>query len=637
MITFVFPQENFYMKKLILPFLFVSVLCAAQAPEGYYAGTEGLTGYALKSKLHEIVSRKVVTLNYSDLQEGFGSTDLDIYYDHDASNTEYLLDMYSEKPSGPDQYEYTTSQMTSGQSAEGLGWNREHIMPQSTFYSNYPMYSDMYYIIPADAFINGKRSNNPYGIVGTSVNNTFSNGSKLGKSAIPNYAYTGKVYEPIDEFKGDIARSLLYFAVRFEGKLGTFKYNTTTSASSDANPLDGTEERAFDPAYIAMLKSWNENDPVSQREKDRNNSVYGFQHNRNPFVDHPEWVNMIWDTTTDGAAPSAPKNLTATESGAYFATLSWEPSADPEVLGYRIYNNGTLLATSKNTTLSLDHLTPGLHYQFTVKAYDQDYLESEATNSVNVDPMMSDMYAKDLMITKYLEGSGDNKAIEITNKTGHAVDLGNYRISVQFYSSANGNYYFPAPFELEGTLADGATYVLVNRYADFSCFQTRDGDVVTSAPQLLFSGGSYLELRYKSQTVDAIGVKDSDNYDTLGNVSLYRNADVKQPSSTFSLSEWTAHESDFCENLGENTLAVSGQQVKADLVLYPNPVHDRLFISGKDVSGISAVHIYDMTGRKVNTYREPFRNSSSSIDLSGLKSGLYLISIDGKTYKIIHK
>jgi hypothetical protein len=121
MITFVFPQENFYMKKLILPFLFVSVLCAAQAPEGYYAGTEGLTGYALKSKLHEIVSRKVVTLNYSDLQEGFGSTDLDIYYDHDASIQNICWTCYSGKTSDRISTSILPSQMTSD-SRQKLGW-----------------------------------------------------------------------------------------------------------------------------------------------------------------------------------------------------------------------------------------------------------------------------------------------------------------------------------------------------------------------------------------------------------------------------------------------------------------------------------------------------------------------------------
>jgi endonuclease I len=89
-------------------------------------------------------------------------------------------------------------------------------------------------------------------------------------SAIPNYPYTGRVYEPIDEFKGDVARSLLYFAVRYEGKLGSFTaYSTSTNINptTDQCPLDGTEERAIDLPYIEMLLQWHA-DPVSQREID---------------------------------------------------------------------------------------------------------------------------------------------------------------------------------------------------------------------------------------------------------------------------------------------------------------------------------------------------------------------------------
>ena len=130
-------------------------------------------------------------------------------------------------------------------------------MPQSSFNSNYPMYSDLFFVIPTDARINQLRSNYPYGISVTTppsqVFYNFTNGSKIGINATANSAYTGRVYEPHNEFKGDIARSLLYYVVRYEGKLNSFNFYNGTSPANDTNPLDGTEEKAYEDWYIQML------------------------------------------------------------------------------------------------------------------------------------------------------------------------------------------------------------------------------------------------------------------------------------------------------------------------------------------------------------------------------------------------
>ena len=91
--------------------------------------------------------------------------------------------------------------------------------------------------------------------------------------------------------------------MRYEGHLGNNNYLLATS------PLDGNEERGFEDWYINLLKDWNALDPVSQRELDRNNAVYSIQNVRNPFIDHPEWVNMIWSEIPDAIAPQAPSNL----------------------------------------------------------------------------------------------------------------------------------------------------------------------------------------------------------------------------------------------------------------------------------------------------------------------------------------
>ncbi|MDR6922521.1 endonuclease [Chryseobacterium sp. 2987] len=621
------------MKKLLFPVILISSLLSAQAPAGYYDGTAGLTGYALKSKLHDIIAAKNINWHYGDLQNYYNQTDLDKYYDHNASNTTLLLDIYSEIPSGPDAYEYTSAQMIGSSGGEGEGWNREHMMPQSTFYSNYPMYSDLFYVIPTDAKINQLRSNYPYGVINSTIHYTFTNSSKIGNSAIPNWVYTGRVYEPIPEFRGDIARSLLYFAVRYEGKLGTFNFNNSTNPASDTNPLDGTEERAFEPAYIAMLLQWHAADPVSDRERDRNNAVYAIQNNRNPFIDNPSLVTAIWGQNPDTVAPQTPSNLTAVQTSAYFTTLSWSPSADADVIGYKVYQNGTLVATTKGTTVSIDHLTPSTTYNFTVKAYDNGYLSSADSNTLPVTTLATDVYAKDLYISKYLEGTGNNKALEITNKTGHPVNLNNYRISIQLPSGAN--YYFPAPYELEGTVQNNETFVVLNPAANFSCYTINQARFVTAAPQMTFNGRNYVELRYKSSSVDAIGVVGQDNSSTLQDRSLYRKITVDQPVTTFNINEWDTHPMNYCQNLG-GTLSVTDLMTDTkEFKIYPNPVSENLFVAG-ETEKVKTAQIIDLSGKVIYTEKEPFR-SKKNISVQNLSAGSYFLKLDDKAYQFIKK
>lgn len=625
------------MKKILLPIILFSSFFSAQAPAGYYDGTAGLTGYALKSKLHTIISERNFNWNYGDLMNYYNQTDLDKYYDHDATNTTLLLDLYSEIPSGPDSYEYNSGQLISSSGGEGDGYNREHMMPQSTFYSNYPMYSDLFYVIPTDAKINQLRSNYPYGISSTTPSNVFynfTNSSKIGRSAIPNYPYTGRVYEPINEFKGDIARSLLYFAVRYEGKLGTFNFNNNANPTSDTNPLDGTEEKAFESAYMAMLIQWHTQDPVSQREIDRNNTVYGIQKNRNPFIDNPQWVNAIWSQTPDAVMPQAPSGLTAVQTGAYFTTLSWTPSPSTDAIGYKIYQNGTLVASTKNTSISIDHLSPSTVYNFSVKAYDNGYLFSSDSNTVSVNTPASDTFSKDLFISKYLKGSNNNNAIEITNKTGHPVNLSDYRLSIQYYSNTTG-YYFPAPYELEGIVQNNETFVVLNPRANFSCFTVNQARFVTASPQLSFLGSQYLELRYKSTSVDALGVKGQNNLSTLGNISLYRKSSISQPSSLFNNTEWDSYPVDYCQNLGVTLSASEWVAGNEEFTIYPNPANENIFVNGK-TEEIKDVKILDYSGRVIYTEKNPFKNKKN-ISLQNISAGNYLLQLNGKTYPFIKK
>ena len=284
------------MKKIITLAL---VLCAtgafAQIPAGYYSAATG-TGYTLKTQLHNIIDDHT-DKGYSGLYTTFALSDKDLYYENDGS----ILDIYSEKPAGADSYEYyygsSSQDDGSGGTAEGQKFNREHIIPQSYFGSVTPMYSDAHFILPTDKYVNGERGNFPFGKVNNATLIT-TNGSKKGNNLNSGYSagYTGVVFEPIDEFKGDVARMFLYFATRYETQLSGF-YDAVDGSSTQCKAMfDGTNDHAFSPTFLSILLTWNNQDPVSQREIDRNNAIYSRQHNRNPYIDNPEYVAQIWGT-----------------------------------------------------------------------------------------------------------------------------------------------------------------------------------------------------------------------------------------------------------------------------------------------------------------------------------------------------
>ncbi|MXN90107.1 T9SS type A sorting domain-containing protein [Flavobacterium sp. Sd200] len=282
------------MKKFYTLFLaFTAVAAFAQIPAGYYNTATG-TGYTLKTQLHNIIDDHT-DRGYAGLYTTYTTSDKDFYYENNGT----LLDMYSENPTGPDayEYEYGSSQQDDGTlgTAEGQRFNREHIVPQSYFSSNLPMYADAHFIVPTDKYVNGQRGNFPFSKVGTATLTT-SNGSKKGSNLNSGYSagYTGTVFEPIDEFKGDIARMILYFATRYEGQLAGFYTSTNVSSTQSKAMFDGTEGHAFSNTFLNVLLTWHEQDPVSQREIDRNNAIYVRQRNRNPYIDHPEYVAQIW-------------------------------------------------------------------------------------------------------------------------------------------------------------------------------------------------------------------------------------------------------------------------------------------------------------------------------------------------------
>jgi len=258
------------MKLFILGFVLFSFTTFGQIPQGYYDGTSGLSGEQLRAALQEIIDDHEEQ-TYPSIWTHFQTTD-------DNVNGK-VWDMYSDVPGGNPGYTYTFEVDQCGSySAEGDCYNREHSFPKSWFNDAAPMVTDLFHIYPTDGYVNGKRSNYPFGEV-SYASWISSNGSKIGNCSYT--GYSGTVFEPIDEYKGDFARTYFYMMTRYMDQV--------ISWTSDM--LSGN-----DFAFWAkeMLINWDAGDPVSQKEVDRNNSVYQVQNNRNPFIDHPEFTSQIW-------------------------------------------------------------------------------------------------------------------------------------------------------------------------------------------------------------------------------------------------------------------------------------------------------------------------------------------------------
>ena len=279
------------MKKIttLLLTVFACVCAMAQIPNGYYSDAIGKQNAELMTALEKIIFDHAL-LGYNYLWDCYPSTD--------AGEDGYYIDMYSTC-----KYDHSTFHPGTA-SYVGQGLNREHSFPKSWFGGEvYPMYTDLMMIIPADAYVNQRRSNHPYGVCagGTTYVNEDLGVSMLGKLGTSTYnGYTATVYEPDDEYKGDFARIYFYMVTC---------YNDSVDHWPGSGQLDKNNGyKAFSNWSMQMLMEWHRADPVSQKEINRNDSVFKLQGNRNPFVDCPDLAEYIWGTkqNTDWTGENLP-------------------------------------------------------------------------------------------------------------------------------------------------------------------------------------------------------------------------------------------------------------------------------------------------------------------------------------------
>ncbi|KKB26863.1 endonuclease [Mycoplasmopsis meleagridis] len=267
----------------------------------YYASLEGKRGDDLWQALVNLQnSKKSQIKTYGDLYDIFSQVDLDKEYENDGT----ILDIYSENPTGTDPYNFTihnyegkanglgNGQPVAGKNSndEGYIFNREHLIPQSWFKREPITRADPHFILPTDKLVNNKRGNLPHYIV-ENATWTSENGTKVNND----YA------EPVDAFKGNVARMYFYFQVTHHNALQKANNGQIPGAVvfKDSYPY-------FTDNFLSTYQQWAKNDPVELFEIKRNNGIASYyetteservakgQGMRNPFIDFPNLPDLIW-------------------------------------------------------------------------------------------------------------------------------------------------------------------------------------------------------------------------------------------------------------------------------------------------------------------------------------------------------
>lgn len=279
-------KQKFFLAAALI---FSLLVLQAQPKNGYYDAAEGKSAEALRTSLYSIIKNHV-NVGYDGLW--------DVYVDSDTRADGKVWDMYS------------TCTWTHGQKLCGNQqkvcdcYNREHSLPKSWWGGGKnEMYSDAFHLYPTDGRVNNFRGNMPFGECsgGKVVDNDKRSLGKIGKCTFP--GYSGTVFEPDDEYKGDFARTYFYMSTCYKDK-------NFTSGEGGNVFQNGAELK---PWAVSLFLKWHRNDPVSEKETDRNNAVEKHQRNRNPFIDYPELVEYIWGNKKGSAWSQTTSGISETE------------------------------------------------------------------------------------------------------------------------------------------------------------------------------------------------------------------------------------------------------------------------------------------------------------------------------------
>lgn len=240
---------------------------------GYYQSLNGVLDNDFKKKLHTLLeSTHKKKLTYKEVWEGLKTVD------EDPNNSNNIICIYTGLSIPKANRDY-------GSGNSNDIWNREHLWPKSLGFNSegYPAHNDIHHLHASGKLINNNRGNKDFGIVT----------NYIGKDTYGN-KWSNTTFEPMDDVKGDIARSILYMVVRYDGDNCSGCTLDLELITGNANTSEIIQNQKGMLGDLNTLLKWCYDDPVSEFEINRNENVYQIQGNRNPFIDHPEFVAYLY-------------------------------------------------------------------------------------------------------------------------------------------------------------------------------------------------------------------------------------------------------------------------------------------------------------------------------------------------------
>ena len=452
---------------ICLALMGTSATAAAAIPSGYYNNVDTSSPAALRNTLHEIIDdhqRFPYTSSSTDTWDILEAAD------EDPNNSSNVIDVYKNAS-------YTKA------GGGNSFYNREHSWPKSYGFpndgsSNYP-YTDAHHLFISDSSYNSSRSNKPYAncTSGCSEKTTLVNHGR-GGSGQSNWtagSYENGSWQTWDARKGDVARALMYLAVRYEGgSHGTTGHSEPDLILTDDRNLIGNSKTGSNgsTAYMGLksvLIQWHKDDPVDAFETRRNDTIYTYQGNRNPFIDHPEYVACVFENNCSGGgggggdttAPAKPNGLSANGGNGSIA-LSWSANSESDLSGYNVYRSttsgGTYTKINSSTISSTSYTDSGLAasttYYYQIKAVDNAGNLSTASSTASATTQAgggsggssTDVWINELHYDN--SGTDTNEGVEIAGGAG--VNLSGYTLVA--YNGNGGSAYKTT--NLSGVLAN---------------------------------------------------------------------------------------------------------------------------------------------------------------------------------------
>ncbi len=451
---------------LFASFLLAAPALLAQPPAGYYDTVDATNGATLRATLHDVIddhTRFPYTASTTD------TWDIINLADEAPDNTGHIIDLYKNA---------SYAKIPGGVGA----YNREHSWPKSYGFpddgtDNYP-YTDTHHLFACDSLYNSSRSNKPFRSCAAACSEevtNFNDGRGGGIGVYPGHSnwttgsFTQGTWETWDGRKGDVARAILYMDVRYEG--GTHGGTgvpepdliaTDNEALIDASNTGNNESVAY-MGMLSELLQWHAQDPPDSREIWRNEVVYSFQGNRNPFIDHPEWAQCLHNDLCGGSAdvtpPADPTGLIAT-AGPDRIDLLWDMGSEADLAGYHVYRTTASGGAFARITGSLltdnfyadSDVAGGTTYYYVVRSADTSWNLSGASNEAQAALSAGTVVLSEVLYDVSASDDGF-EWVELYNPGPEPVDLSGY-------SLGNGGIdYTYSVLQLAGTIAACQTFV----------------------------------------------------------------------------------------------------------------------------------------------------------------------------------